>query len=36
MSANTVNVTNISSATSEKEVKDFFSFWYVTVNLHLA
>ncbi len=27
MSANTVHVKNISSATSEKEVKDFFSFW---------
>jgi hypothetical protein len=27
MSANTVHVKNISSSTSEKEVRDFFSFW---------
>jgi len=27
MSANTVYVKNISGSTSEKEIKDFFSFW---------
>jgi len=27
MSASTVHVKNISKATTEKEVKDFFSFW---------
>jgi RNA recognition motif-containing protein len=27
MSANTVHVKNISSQTSEKDIKDFFSFW---------
>lgn len=26
----TVNVKNISSQTSEKEIRDFFSFWYVS------
>src|ERR1700744_1571512 len=39
MSANAVHVKNISSQTSEKEIKDFFSFWYVPANgqflLHL-
>lgn len=29
MSANVVHVKNISKETSEKEIKDFFSFWYV-------
>lgn len=29
MSKNTVNVKGISHETSEKEVRDFFSFWYV-------
>lgn len=28
MSKNTVNVKGISQETSEKEVRDFFSFWY--------
>jgi hypothetical protein len=26
--SNTVHVKNISSQTSEKEVREFFSFWY--------
>jgi len=29
MSTNVVHVKNISKETSEKEIKDFFSFWYV-------
>jgi hypothetical protein len=29
MSSSTVHVSGISPATSEKEVRDFFSFWYV-------
>lgn len=28
-SANTVHVKNIGSKTDDKEIKDFFSFWYV-------
>ncbi len=31
MSSNTVHVKNISHDTSEKEVRDFFSFWSVQV-----
>ena len=27
---NTVTVKNIASATSDKEIKDFFSFWYAS------
>jgi RNA recognition motif-containing protein len=36
MSANTVHVKNISSATSEKEVKDFFSFCGKISNLEIT
>jgi len=36
MSANTVQVKNISSATSEKEVKDFFSFCGKITNLEIT
>lgn len=36
MSANTVHVKNISSATSEKEVKDFFSFCGKITNLEIT
>ncbi|PMD48458.1 hypothetical protein L207DRAFT_414465 [Hyaloscypha variabilis F] len=36
MSANTVHVKNISSATSEKEVKDFFSFCGKITSLEIA
>ena len=28
MAANTVHVNNIAAKTDDKEVKDFFSFWY--------
>lgn len=31
--ASTVHVSGISHTTSEKEVRDFFSFWYVAASL---
>jgi hypothetical protein len=33
-SANTVQVKNVASATTDKEIKDFFSFWYVFLFLN--
>ncbi len=29
-SPNTVHVKNIAASTDDKEIRDFFSFWYVT------